>query len=474
MKKVIAFLTMSVMLLTLFAGCTSGGNSSKADSSTASGASESEKVSENSVADTSAENSETADMPYAGKVITIGVSDTQVANEGEVPALIKLVAEKTGIVIEPQIIPEAQQEGANKLMVMLTNGGELDLMYSTTPDLYLFNEAGVVAPLDELAAAAGYDMAAVFGDNLPVIDGQTYGLPAFNDIWTTFYNKQVFDDAGLEYPTAENWTWEKYIETAKALTKGDTFGSYMLDYDNYYYMLATQKGAQPYTADGEANFEDPLYLESLKFFTDLSLSQGIQPKLVNMGSGSAYPWNAFWTRDPADLGMFVCGGWAASSLAAATEKGEKDWSFGMLPLPYPDGEEATSLVVTGNYAIPATSKNADVAFEALRVIAEEIYTLNYGRVPARIDLDEAEIERYISEGMVGKFSADGLTAQEIKDTWFNPEITLVSEKILGTAAPEIRNIWKEYGSMVGMESMTAEEAIAQIQEKANEAIAEAE
>ena len=66
-------------------------------------------------------------------------------------------------------------------------------MYGTVAQLKVFYDAGVLEPLDELASAASYDIKSVFGDSAPVYDdGQTYGLPAFTDVWCTFINTKVF------------------------------------------------------------------------------------------------------------------------------------------------------------------------------------------------------------------------------------------------------------------------------------------
>src|SRR5699024_2204434 len=102
----------------------------------------------------------------------------------------------------------------------------------TEAQLKVFYDAGVLEPLDEMAGAAGYDIKSVFGDSAPVYDdGQTYGLPAFTDVWCTFINSKVFENAGVEIHSAEGWTWEKYIETAQKLTNLDEeiYGSLMLD-----------------------------------------------------------------------------------------------------------------------------------------------------------------------------------------------------------------------------------------------------
>ncbi len=319
------------------------------------------------------------DKPYAGVTLHYAATDTE-ASGGEMLDLVEMVREKTGINIEFTIIPKADSGEVDKRLVALQAGDELDLIYGTTAQLKVFYDAGVLTPVDELASAAGYDMKSVFGDSLPVYsDGQTYGLPAFNDVWCTFINTKVFEEANVEVPTADGWTWEKYIETAKKLTNTDEeiYGSLMLDYDCYNYMYALQKGAEHYKADGTANYDDPLFKESVEFFYSLGNELKIQPDITTYMAG-VYPWNGFVSTgvanadgsyDAAQFGMFVCGGWAASMLPNA-EKYPRDWKCTILPLPYPEGETPSTLTVTGCYAIPTTSKNQEAAFEALRCIAE--------------------------------------------------------------------------------------------------------
>ncbi len=81
----------------------------------------------------------------------------------------------------------------DKRLVSLQAGDALDIVYGTVAQLKVFYDAGVLEPLDELASAASYDIKSVFGDSAPVYDdGQTYGLPAFTDVWCTFINTKVF------------------------------------------------------------------------------------------------------------------------------------------------------------------------------------------------------------------------------------------------------------------------------------------
>lgn len=425
-------------------------------------------VNENEPAPTSTAN---GDKPYEGVTLHYAVSESATQG-GETQELIELVKEKTGINIEFTIVPNTNAGEVDKALVSLMAGDELDILYGTDSKLKPYYSAGVLTPLDELAVNAGYDMEAKFGDNLASYgDGHVYGLPAFSDIWLTFYNKKIFDDAGVPYPTAEGWTWEKYIETAKQLTDASNgvYGSFMLDYDNYNYMYAFQKGWNAYNEDQtKSNFSDPLFAESLKWFYSLGNDEKIQPDSVTYAAGS-YPWNSFVASDK--MGMFVCGGWVASMLPDL-EKYPRDWKVGIVPMPYPEGEEPSTLAVTGCYAVPTTSKNKEAAFAAIACMAEYQYTLGYGRIPARVDLTDEEITTYISEELVPTYANDGLTVEDFKTAWFDPDRKIISEKIIGPADTTINQIIIEEAQLYGAGSKTLEDAVSSITQRADTAISE--
>ena len=147
--------------------------------------------------------------PYEGVVLHYAATDTK-ATGNEMQDIVKMVKEKTGIDIQFTIIPKADVGEVDKRLVSLQAGDELDIIYGTTAQLKVFYDAGVLSPLDEYAAAASYDAPAVFGGSIPYYDdGQMYGLPAFNDVWCTFVNTKVFENAGVEVPSAEGWTWDR-------------------------------------------------------------------------------------------------------------------------------------------------------------------------------------------------------------------------------------------------------------------------
>ncbi|EJF40759.1 ABC transporter, solute-binding protein [Clostridium sp. MSTE9] len=56
-----------------------------------------------------------------------------------------------------------------------------------------------------------------------MMDGKHYGIPFATNCTALFYNKDLFDAAGLKYPD-ENTTWEEFRRMAKTLTKNGVYG----------------------------------------------------------------------------------------------------------------------------------------------------------------------------------------------------------------------------------------------------------
>ena len=75
-------------------------------------------------------------------------------------------------------------------------------------------------------------------------DGSYYAVPKDYDTIALWYNKKMFDDAGLSYPD-ETWTWDDLYDAAKKLTNGDQYGFCMNtsnDQDTYYNMVYSMGG----------------------------------------------------------------------------------------------------------------------------------------------------------------------------------------------------------------------------------------
>ena len=57
--------------------------------------------------------------------------------------------------------------------------------------------------------------------NYPVVEGKRYGVPDAAAPHVTFYNADLFDEAGVEYPNKDSFTWTDYEEKARAISDPD-------------------------------------------------------------------------------------------------------------------------------------------------------------------------------------------------------------------------------------------------------------
>lgn len=96
------------------------------------------------------------------------------------------------------------------------------------------------------------------------VNGKLYGIPLAGDTLALYYNKDMFDAAGLKPPS--NWT--ELENAAIALTKGDTVGL-CLEYDPFNYIpFMLQAGGK--LSDGtKATFNSEECVKGLSFFNSL-------------------------------------------------------------------------------------------------------------------------------------------------------------------------------------------------------------
>ena len=74
--------------------------------------------------------------------------------------------------------------------------------------------------------------------DIHTVNGTLWGIPKDFDSIAVFYNKDMFDAAGVDYPS-DDWTWDEFIEIAKALT----------DAENGIYGVAVAAGGQAWGYD---------------------------------------------------------------------------------------------------------------------------------------------------------------------------------------------------------------------------------
>lgn len=124
--------------------------------------------------------------------------------------------------IKVELIDIASADYTQKLTVMLNGGNDLDVVWikdgDTTPSIAARGQLEDLTPYIE---QDGVDLAAYNGVAETLnMDGKQVALPISTGYYVLYYNKDIFDAAGVEYPS-NDMTWAEFEELAGKVTSGE-------------------------------------------------------------------------------------------------------------------------------------------------------------------------------------------------------------------------------------------------------------
>ncbi len=110
-------------------------------------------------------------------------------------------------------------------------------------------------------------------------DGKQYGMvESFSNV-VLFYNKDLFDQAGVDYPTAD-WTWEDELSAAQKLTNQEegVYGTYAPIQFWEFYKTIAQNGGSVFNEDmTEATVNSEANIEALQWMVDKVNKYNVTP-----------------------------------------------------------------------------------------------------------------------------------------------------------------------------------------------------
>lgn len=293
-------------------------------------------------------------------------------------------AQNPDVKINLQLIPGDQYE--QKVQTMIAGGDGPDIM-QVAEGVNSYSSKSQLVPLDEFIDSSGLDMEQRFGPvgELYTYEGETYAIPDRSGAMIVYYNKDLFDAAGVEYPTAE-WTQEDAEAAMEKLTvPGEQWGYGGAGWWAQWWSFAYQNGGQIIDDDGNAAVNSPEVVEALQWANDLAHVHGYVPtaeEYADMGPDMG--------GDPAfaagRLGMNTTGFWAIGSLI------ESDINWDIAPM-WSGQEQAVSAFGSG-LAISRDSENPEEAFAAIEFLtdaeAQQIIIENAQDVPANLEVQQSE------------------------------------------------------------------------------------
>lgn len=283
--------------------------------------------------------SETAEES-AGATVNVYVStDLESSLDKEIEAYKEV---KPDVEIVKHVI--ANDDYDDKMKVLLSGGAkDVDVFWGRVPaHVNNYQAVGALEDLAPYAAASGVDLGPVKDTALSVVSvgDAFYGLPIYSSCWMLFYNKALFDEANVPYPT-EQMTWDEYCELAESLTHKDGDTQYYGGQCPNWTMNLGAIAAGEYLTDPEPLEKTRAYLE----ITNRMYSKS-HVSIEDM-SNSSWDNNASFANG--NVYMMILGDWGYRDLDCPFE-------YGTAPLPVMDGVEPGSSV--GNACYLCMSQNA--------------------------------------------------------------------------------------------------------------------
>lgn len=280
--------------------------------------------------------------------------------------------------IEVSLMAIPNEEYTTKLNTMAT-AGEL-------PDCGIMNENGV---LDFANKGLLADISSMYegADSMPMdsitfkSDGTPVAYSAADEILLMYYNKDMFDAAGLAYPSAsEAMSWDEFVATAKLLTldsSGNNANSPDFDpesivqygcvVDNWTWQLevwALSNGGRWFSEDGKTcTINDPAVTESLQKVVDLYLVEHVMPYYAGLADEGIVR-----SIVAGNVAMATGGAWNVGT-CLATARDEQGLNYGVARLPYMKKE--VTICTGGPQVVFSQSKHPAEAMEFIKWYNQE-------------------------------------------------------------------------------------------------------
>ncbi|NMN00186.1 ABC transporter, solute-binding protein [Bifidobacterium sp. DSM 109958] len=258
------------------------------------------------------------------------------------------------------------------------------------------------------------------------IDGKYYALPYRQDSWVLFYNKTMFEKAGVAIPDG-TWTWDDYMKAAEELKQklpaagydaNSVFPTYHHNWQSVFQSFTTGQSAA--TVDGaKKNFLSGDYSYMKDMYNNVFLKAQDEGLTVdyNTSTSNKVQYQAqFGTEKAAMLPM---GTWYAATLVSQQKSGDANkFEWGMAPIPQSstvksdDGKPITFADPTG-LAISGAATGDKLA------AAKEFVQWASGEGGAKALAAIATTPAYFSDSVVSTyFGVDGMANDDqSKKAW---------------------------------------------------------
>ncbi len=317
-------------------------------------------------------------------------------------ALLVQFTEETGIAVEFAPSPDFR----TTMQTAFAAGDYADVFYIDSSVLPDWVEAGVVDVGEgKIEDPEGFYPALL---DIFTYEGTLYCPPKDFSTMALQYNKDLFDAAGLEYPTAD-WTWDDLRAAAEALTDADAGVIGLATPPNFERWLPFlyQAGGAIFDEEGAYALTSDAATAALEYYISYSTNGiGGPPSLVDAGWGG----EAFGTGRAA---MAMEGNWVINFLL----QNYPELNWGATELPAGEAGKAT-MAFTVCYGVGAATNETgtnEAAWQLVNFLTSEegqvrAAEVSFGPMPTRPGAAEAYLNTWVERTEGTKFDAAEVNA----------------------------------------------------------------
>jgi multiple sugar transport system substrate-binding protein len=317
----------------------------------------------------------------------------------------------------------------DKLQTSIAGGDAPDVFAMDGPLFPDYQTRDVLLDLKPYIDRDGYDLGQLADQavaDFTTASGGQFGLPRDLNVVALYYNKKMFDAAGIPYPD-DTWDWAKLTEVAKKLTlkgadgKTKQWGFYTetTDMENDWSELVWQNGGDIISADHKTSLVgSDQAAGGIQFLQDLIWKDKVMPDAaITDALGDAF--------EQGQAAMEANGSWlVATHLAAGLD-------FGIAPLPRGPAGQATSINPTGAVVSKGT-KNPEAAWAFVKYLASPAAQTKLMELKASMPANKAVLTGPFATSFDGaKVLADAIAYARIKPSFkgFNDWTTALQTEL---------------------------------------------
>lgn len=343
----------------------------------------------------------------------------------------------------------------SSVQTMLESGAQVDVVYvNQMAMLTELMEKGFSLPLDDLIQQDGIDLSNfLYPDALRNADGALMALPYRTDRFVLYYNRDMFDAAGIAYPDAD-MTWDALVDTALQLQR---------------HLDKTSGQAERYSVFSiyiPTHWSE--YLTSAPFSVDTmdlsQLRQGMQMLIALQQQGAMVPISEIRAQrgvqrlfENGNYGMYLSGTWLMHYLKLDQEAGSCTMYWGVTDRPHWAQMENVDAAWISALSINQNSQRVEAAWRFVQFVC--------GKAGAEIMVDHLMLPGYWNQ----EISAQ-MAAQQAKygiDTALNRESFAPPQSVVSAAESDARDAALETIGETVLGLYSLEEGMQQIAEIQN-------